>query len=74
MRNLIFQLSETQIQRFTDFALARTIDRPPSPFPFRAARLTRRIDPYDAMSLHIFSNRDELKLVEARLLNCPVAN
>ncbi|KAK2792534.1 hypothetical protein FQN51_001652 [Onygenales sp. PD_10] len=71
---LIFQLSEAQIQQFADFVIPLSLSlsqRPVPPFPFKAERQTRRVDPWDAMAtLHIFRNRYERKLPARRVYNC----
>ncbi|WEW60914.1 hypothetical protein PRK78_006402 [Emydomyces testavorans] len=69
----IFQLSDHQIAHFTRFALS---EHQPPPTRrsydtrFRAEKYARRVDPYDAMALHIYRDRYERKIPEVRPHSC----
>lgn len=51
----IFQLSESQIQKFVDYVqqLAETAQNIQIPFPLSAEKYTYRVDPFDAMTQHL---------------------
>jgi len=68
----IFQLSEAKTKQFVDFTLSEPLPnhKVSCGLRFRAEKYTRRIDPYDAMSLHIYRDKYERKIPPTRPARC----
>ncbi|KAK2767733.1 hypothetical protein FQN54_003891 [Arachnomyces sp. PD_36] len=69
-RYQIFQLSDVQIRRYVGFLLLEGIEPESGEIRFHAEKYARRIDPYDAMHLHIYRDRYEREIPEVIPVRC----
>ncbi|KAN0102212.1 hypothetical protein V8E51_012722, partial [Hyaloscypha variabilis] len=69
----IFQISESQIQRFAEYVQQvsdETAQDIKPPFPLSAEKYTYRVDPFDAMALNIYRDRYERVIPRDRPTRC----